>query len=295
MTVSIFSSLFLRRAGGDVPLGTSFGLRAFSWALVICALAATLLSLRFASSAHAENADVASRRSSERLNYTDEEIADGFFNIAFGAELQFGPKEQRIRKFNEPVRIFVDDRTQNGRTSGIASVVADIKAHVAQLDIALTEDSDAANVIVVIVRERDLSRTLRARYGKEKAKAITRTLNPVCISGIGKDETYRIRRAEVFLPGDAGDFTFLDCAYEELLQALGPINDSNAVPWTMFNDDVQMGFFDRYDQYLLNILYDPRIRPGMTKDEVKALLPEVLPDIRARVAFLAAANTFIPR
>jgi len=40
----------------------------------------------------------------------------------------------------------------------------------------------------------------------------------------------------------------------------------------MFNDDVQMGFFDVYDQYLLNILYDPRIRPGMTKREVEALI-----------------------
>ena len=33
----------------------------------------------------------------------------------------------------------------------------------------------------------------------------------------------------------------------------------------MFNDDVQMGFFGLYDQYLLNILYDPRIRAGMTR------------------------------
>jgi hypothetical protein len=55
------------------------------------------------------------------------------------------------------------------------------------------------------------------------------------------------------------------------------------VPWTMFNDDVQMGFFDVYDQYLLNILYDPRIRPGMTKDEVNGLLPEVLATARAWV------------
>ena len=51
----------------------------------------------------------------------------------------------------------------------------------------------------------------------------------------------------------------------------------------MFNDEVQMGFFDIYDQYLLNILYDPRIRPGMTKDEVDALLPEVLSTARAWV------------
>jgi serine/threonine protein kinase HipA of HipAB toxin-antitoxin module len=52
----------------------------------------------------------------------------------------------------------------------------------------------------------------------------------------------------------------------------------------MFNDDVQMGFFDLYDQYLLNILYDSRIRPGMTREQVKALLPDVLPAVRERVS-----------
>ena len=45
----------------------------------------------------------------------------------------------------------------------------------------------------------------------------------------------------------------------------------------MFNDDVQLGFFGVYDQYLLNILYDPRIRPGMTRAEVEALLPRCCP------------------
>ncbi len=87
----------------------------------------------------------------------------------------------------------------------------------------------------------------------------------------------------MILPIDAGEFTFYDCAYEELLQALGAINDDRSVPWTMFNDDVQMGFFDVYDQYLLNILYDPRVRPGMTKDQVNGLLPDVLPTVRAWV------------
>ncbi len=65
---------------------------------------------------------------------------------------------------------------------------------------------------------------------------------------------------------------FYDCLYEELLQALGPINDDKTVPWTMFNDDVQMGFFDLYDQYLLNILYDRRVRPGMTRNQVREQL-----------------------
>ena len=77
----------------------------------------------------------------------------------------------------------------------------------------------------------------------------------------------------MILTVDNGDFVFFDCAYEELLQSLGPINDTATVPWTMFNDNVSMGYFDVYDQYILNLLYDPRIKAGMTVQEVKEVLP----------------------
>ena len=52
----------------------------------------------------------------------------------------------------------------------------------------------------------------------------------------------------------------------------------------MFNDNVSMGYFDVYDQYLLNMLYDPRIKAGMTVQEVRAVLPDVLADVRAWVS-----------
>jgi hypothetical protein len=52
----------------------------------------------------------------------------------------------------------------------------------------------------------------------------------------------------------------------------------------MFNDNVQMGFFDVYDQYLLNLLYHPRMRPGMNRDEARAVVDEIMPDVRAFVA-----------
>jgi hypothetical protein len=51
----------------------------------------------------------------------------------------------------------------------------------------------------------------------------------------------------------------------------------------MFNDSISMGYFDVYDQYILNLLYDPRIKAGMTVQEVKAVLPDVLADVRAWV------------
>jgi hypothetical protein len=246
-------------------------------ALLMCAIAGmSILPVK------AENIEITLHRSLERTDFTDSEILDGFFKIAFGAEMQLGQHVERIRRFDEPVRVVVIN--QSHVKADIAAVVGDIGARVNHLDIALTSDARAANFIVTLVHARDFKPTVRRIFGRGKAGQIERTLTPECLSGFGKDQYYRIRHAEVILPVDAGEFTFLDCAYEELLQALGPINDDPSVPWTMFNDDVQMGFFDTYDQYLLNILYHPRIRPGMTKAEVEGVLPEVLPAVRSWVA-----------
>ncbi len=176
--------------------------------------------------------------------------------------------------------------TAPGRTAAaqVAAVVADIAKRVANLDIAIVADKSAANVEVRLLRERNFGRTLRQTFGRDRTRTIQKSLDPQCLSGFRKDDAFRIVHSDVFLVADIDDFTFYDCVYEELLQSLGPINDTDSVPWTMFNDDVQMGFFGVYDQYILNILYHPRVRSGMTAGEVRALLPEIMPEVRAFVA-----------
>jgi hypothetical protein len=104
---------------------------------------------------------------------------------------------------------------------------------------------------VQLVRDRDLDRTIARDYGSARAREIRTSLDPQCLSGFRKNENFEITHSDVILTVDNGDFVFLDCAYEELLQSLGPINDTSSVPWTMFNDKVSMGYFDVYDQYRL--------------------------------------------
>ncbi|HEY7665364.1 MAG TPA: DUF2927 domain-containing protein [Xanthobacteraceae bacterium] len=245
-------------------------------AIVALALAATTIV-----AAGSENDEISSRRASERKSFTDAEITEGFLKTAFGAELRLRGTTNRIRKFDGPVRVFVQSRGHPERVAQVAAVVADIGARVRHLDIAMVERPTDANLLVTVVDDRDLPAAIDKVYGRERAQLIERSLVPQCLSSFRKDESYRIRHSDVILVADAGDFIFYDCLYEELLQALGPINDTNAVPWTMFNDDVQMGFFDVYDQYILNVLYDPRMEPGMDRDEALAVLPRILPTVRA--------------
>ena len=250
-----------------------------------CAAAFAVLALLAASTiACAEDPEVARRRATERKTFTDEEIFDGFFKVTFGAEFHVAGRTDRIRKFTVPVRVFLDNRARPDRRSQVIAAIADIRGRIRNLDLQVTEKRGDANVVVTLVRDRDLGRTIRSLYGIERGRRIQSSLEPQCLSGFRKDESYRITYADVILVADAGDFIFYDCVYEELLQALGPINDDSTVPWSMFNDNVQLGFFGVYDQYVLNILYHPRILPGMTRAEVEAVLPEIMPDVRAWVA-----------
>jgi hypothetical protein len=251
---------------------------------VPCVAAACALLLAGNLGMAAENPETAGRRAAERKNFSDAEIADGFFKTAFGAEFQLEGRVDRIRKYDAPVRVYVEGRVKPDRRHQVAAVVADIRARVEHLDIAMTDRRADANVTVRLVRDRDLDATIRAYFGRDRARRIQRSMQPQCLSGFRKDADYRIIHSEVILVADVGDFIFHDCVYEELLQSLGPINDTSSVPWTMFNDDVQMGFFDVYDQYILNILYDPHIRSGMTAAEARALLPQIMPAVRAWVA-----------
>jgi len=232
--------------------------------------------------ATAEIPAIAQRQRAEKKSFTDGEIIDGFLKTAFGAEYHLAGRVDRIRKYHTPVRVFADGN-RSDRKAQLGKIVADIALKVQHLDIAMADSSDEANVLVKLVRDRDLNRTIATFYGSERARSIRGSLDPQCLSGFRKNEKFEIEHSDVILTVDNGDFIFLDCAYEELLQSLGPINDTSSVPWTMFNDNVSMGFFDVFDQYILNVLYDPRVKAGMTVAEVKEVLPEVLVDVRAWV------------
>jgi hypothetical protein len=232
--------------------------------------------------ASAEIPAITSRQRAEKKSFTDIEIIDGFLKTAFGAEYHLAGRVDRIRKYHTPVRVFADGNRSDRKTQ-LTKIVADIASRVQHLDIAMAASSDGANVLVKLVRDRDLNRTISTFYGSERGREIRGSLDPQCLSGFRKNERFEIEHSDVILTVDNGDFTFFDCAYEELLQSLGPINDTSSVPWTMFNDNVSMGYFDVYDQYLLNLLYDPRIKPGMTVQEVNEVLPGVLADVRTWV------------
>ena len=81
-----------------------------------------------------------------------------FLKTAFGAGIIAG-RVDRIRKYDAPVRVFADGSRADRKTQ-LTRIVGDIAAKIKHLDIAMTETSEAANVLVGRVRDCDLYRTI---------------------------------------------------------------------------------------------------------------------------------------
>ncbi len=93
----------------------------------------------------AENAEIAKRRAAERKTFTDAEIIDGFFKVTFGAEFHVAGGVDRIRKYDGPVRVYHrQPRASPTARTQVAAVVADIRARIRDLDIAMTDKRDDA-------------------------------------------------------------------------------------------------------------------------------------------------------
>ena len=62
------------------------------------------------------------------------------------------------------------------------------------------------------------------------------------------------------------------CYHEEIAQGLGLANDSPKARPSIFNDDEEFAFLTTHDERLLSILYDHRLRPGMTPDQARRIV-----------------------
>ncbi len=92
-----------------------------------------------------------------------------------------------------------------------------------------------------------------------------------------------IKRSAAVIVSDEGEFLFHRCLVEEVLQGLGPMNDDDTLIHSVFNDRSHHSRFTAFDQILLNMLYDPRIKPGMSTTQLQNILPLVARDARRRV------------
>jgi Protein of unknown function (DUF2927) len=76
-------------------------------------------------------------------------------------------------------------------------------------------------------------------------------------------------RAVALIRAEHPDLVRLACIHEEIAQGLGLPNDSPAARPSIFNDDDEFALLTTHDELLLRMLYDPRLKPGMSADQAR--------------------------
>jgi len=89
---------------------------------------------------------------------------------------------------------------------------------------------------------------------------------------------HKVRYATVVLRTDVPERTRRRCLNEEVIQALGLVNDARGSPITRFNDRPSSDGTEptRYDWLFLDVLYDSRLRPGLTGAALRAKARELI-------------------
>jgi hypothetical protein len=71
----------------------------------------------------------------------------------------------------------------------------------------------------------------------------------------------------------------LSCIHEELAQGMGLGNDHPQARPSIFNDDEEFALLTRHDEFLLRMLYDPRLRPGMTVAQARPIFTQIAAEL----------------
>ena len=69
------------------------------------------------------------------------------------------------------------------------------------------------------------------------------------------------------------------CIHEEIAQGLGLVNDSPSARPSIFNDDEEFALLTRQDELMLRLLYDLRLRPGMTLEEARPIVARIAAEL----------------
>ncbi|WP_108658404.1 DUF2927 domain-containing protein [Acuticoccus kandeliae] len=199
-----------------------------------------------------------------------EELSRAFFKTVFGLEYGGGHTDAyRVKRYVGQVRFHVEDFSGLGKKSVAEAFLASLPLRIRHLRASVTSDPDRANFRVLLVRQADFS-TIVSR----ELKADSLAMNARCLVGVSTHNG-RIQRSTAVIVAD-DDFLFSRCLVEEVLQGLGPMNDDDSLTESVFNDSSKHATFTAFDEALMNVLYHPAIRPGMSGTEAQKALPAVL-------------------
>jgi len=225
--------------------------------------------------------------------FNERQLAENFVRIALfeeydssGDRIVARQTASRLHRWDESIRMEVEfgatvDPAQASLDRRAITTYAARLGSLTGVDVTQVESGGNFNVFVVNEEERRaLGPRLQQLIPGISASAI-RTVTELPRSSYclvfafdpQSDGTYE--RAVAVVRAEHPNLLRLSCFHEELAQAMGLANDSPAARPSIFNDDEEFALLTGHDEMLLRMLYDPRLKPGMTADVAAPIVTQI--------------------
>ncbi len=232
-----------------------------------------------------------------------EALARNFLDIAMFSEYAgvstatgSNPTAGTLRRWTVPVGVrvvfgaSVPQAQRERDLQAIRSYANDLSRYTGH-PVRLTGGHGNLNVLVLSESEiRGINRLI-SRLLPEADRAIARAIRSarpsilcMVVAQPHRERSRGYRNAVILVRAEHPDRLRSSCIQEEMAQAMGLPNDSDRAQPSIFNDNEEYGVLTLHDRALLGMLYDPRLKPGMTLPEVRRLAPQVAASAIQRVA-----------
>lgn len=207
-------------------------------------------------------------------------IKASFLDIALGREYEKNQKSRLIR-WEKEIKIHVqsdsgDAELQHDLLSTHISHLASITGQSIQLGAPL----ESANIVIIFTQYQAMREKVSQYMGDPKyyEKALSEA---ICLGSFKSNRRGEIFKGVIIIPVDYArqNARFLDCIVEEITQLLGLPNDSDKVFPSIFNDNSIDAYLSPLDYILLKVLYSPRLKAGMSQQQVIESLDLVIADL----------------
>lgn len=231
--------------------------------------------------------------------FSADDLAANFETIAFFDEyssasavgVRSDGASGRLSRWGGPVRV----QTEFGASVPLeqrakdATLIRNYARRLAQVtNHSVTEVTRNGNFHVFVAGEDDTA------FLEQRLKLLVPRINPqelriflnlprsiyclvVAFSAPGAPQNYT--KAVALIRAEHPDLVRLACIHEEIAQGLGLANDSPEARPSIFNDDDEFALLTNHDELLLQMLYDPRLRPGMTADQARPVARIIARDL----------------
>lgn len=235
----------------------------------------------------------------EDTPYTDEMLARNFIRIALydeyrsdGIDLMPEVTESRLRRWTKPVRLSVEFGESVGEDDRAVyrDAIKDYSQRLSRLTgLPILTGSSEPNYHVLVLSEDDRRdygdrlRQLIPGISPESVRAFqTSDRSTLClVLAFSQQNRPTYSRAIALIRAEHPPLLREACIHEELAQGLGLANDSPAARPSIFNDDEEFALLTKQDEQMLQILYDPRLEPGMTPEEAEPIVQEIASELVA--------------